>query len=155
MADPDMRETWPVFLAALDAGDEHEIRTAFGHQQRAFRTAVLALDVESLQSNIDPDYELHNHTDFFDWRDVYRGVEGMMEWAGQITDTAGDFELVVERIERSGDRVISLGEMHASGRLSQIEATFPWAQVWTLRDGRILRVEVYTDHGSALEALTT
>ena len=153
MAQPDIRETWPEFLAALDGGDEDEIRAAFGRQQHAFRAAVLALDVESLRSNIDPAYELHNHSDFFDWRDVYRGVEGMMEWAGQITDTAGDFELVVERIERSGDRLVTLGEMHASGRTSQIEATFPWAQVWTLRGDRILRVEVYTDHERALEAL--
>jgi ketosteroid isomerase-like protein len=153
MAEPDMRQTWRAFLAALDSGDQEALMSAFDQQQRAFAAAVLALDVEMLNSNIDPAYELHNHSDFFDWRDVYHGVEGMMEWAGQITDTAGDFELVVERIEHSGDRLITLGEMHASGRLSQIEATFPWAQVWTLRGDKILRVEVYTDHERALEAL--
>ncbi len=153
MSDPDIRESWPAFLAALDGGDEGEIAAAFDRQQRAFSAAVLALDVEALQSNIDAAFELHNHSDFFDWRDVYHGVEGMMEWAGQISDTAGEFDFAIERFERADDRLVTLGEMRASGRASQIEARFPWAQLWTLRGGRILRVDVYTDHERALEAL--
>jgi hypothetical protein len=43
--------------------------------------------------------------------------------------------------------------MRASGRTSQIQAEFPWAQVWTLRGDKILRVDVYTDHDRALAAL--
>jgi len=153
MSDPDLRETWPAFLAALDGGDEDELIIAADRQQRAFSAAVLTLDVESLASNIDPAYELHNHSDFFDWRDVYRGIDGMMEWAGQINDTAGEFEFSMERIQRSGDRLVTLGQMRASGRTSQIQAEFPWAQVWTLRGDKILRVDVYTDHDRALDAL--
>jgi hypothetical protein len=148
----DIRETWPAFLAALETGDEQATLAAFDDQQRAFATAVLALDAEALASNIDPAYELHNHTAFFDWRDVYRGIDGMMEWAGQINDTAGDFEFVVDRIERFGDRLVTLGQMRASGRTSQIAAELPWAQVWTLRDRTILRVDVFTEHDRALAA---
>lgn len=125
---------------------------AFDDQQRAFAAAVLALDVETLTSNIDPSYELHNHSDFFGWRDVYRGIDGMTEWAREINDTAGGFEFVIERIERSGDRLITLGLMRASGRASQLEAEFPWAQVWTLRGESILRVDIFTDHERALAA---
>jgi hypothetical protein len=75
-----------------------------------------------------------------------------MEWAGQINDAAGEFEFVVERIERSGDRLVTLGQMRASGRTSQIAAEFPWAQVWTLRHQAILRLELFSEHGLALAA---
>jgi ketosteroid isomerase-like protein len=154
MSAPDLRETWPALLAALRDGDDAAIEAAFEDQQRAFAAAVLALDAEALTSNLDPAYELHNHGElFFDWRDVYRGRDGVMEWARQIADTAGEFTFSLERIERSGERFATLGQMHASGRTSAIETTFPWAQIWTLRGDRILRIDVYTDHGRALEAL--
>ena len=152
MSELDLRETWPAFLAALETGDQEAMLAAFDDQQRAFAAAVLALDAEALASNIDPAYELHNHTAFFDWRDIYHGIDGMMEWAGQINDAAGEFEFVVERIERSGDRLVTLGRMRASGRTSQIAAEFPWAQVWTLRDQTILRVDVFSEHDRALAA---
>ncbi len=151
MSELDLRETWPAFLAALETGDQEAMLAAFDDQQRAFAAAVLALDAEALASNIDPAYELHNHTAFVDWRDVYRGIDGMMEWAGQINDTAGEFEFVVERIERSGDRLVTLSP-RATGRTSQIAAEFPWAQVWTLRDQAILRVDVFSEHDRALAA---
>jgi len=152
MSELGIRETWPAFLAALETGDERATLAAFDDHQRAFATAVLALDAEALASNIDPAYELHNHTAFVDWRDVYRGIDGMMEWAGQINDTAGEFAFVVERVERFGDRLVTLGQMRASGRTSQIAAESPWAQVWTLRDRAILRVDVFTEHDRALSA---
>jgi SnoaL-like domain len=152
MTEPDMRQTWPAFLAALDSGDQEALMSAFDDQQRAFAAAVLALDVEALDSNIDPAYELHNHSDFFGWRDVYRGIDGMVAWAGEINDTVGEFDFEIERIERFGDRLVTLGRMRASGRASQIQAEFAWAQVWTLRGENILRIDVFTDHERALAA---
>jgi ketosteroid isomerase-like protein len=154
MPDHDLRATWPAVLAALRDGDEAAIVAALDAQQKAFSAAVVALDIEALTSNIDPAYELHNHADlFFDWRDVYRGDDGMMDWARQIADTAGAFNFSIERVARAGDRFATLGRMHASGRTSEIGADFPWAQVWTLRGDRILRIDVYTDHERALAEL--
>ena len=130
MPDPDIRETWPAFLAALDGGDEDEIRAAFDRQQRAFRAAVLALDVESLRAT-STRYELHNHSDFFDWRDVYRGVDGMTEWAAR-SPTPPVSSSSSWSASSAPATAWSRSGRCARRRASQIE-TVPWAQIWTLR----------------------
>src|SRR5262249_15626156 len=149
MSELDIRRTWQAFLAAVQAGDHDAILAAFDDQQKAFASAVLTLDADALTSNIDPGFELHNHSEFFDWREVYHGADGVVAWAREINDTAGDFRFVAERVEWSGQRLVTLGRMRASGRSSQIATEFPWAQVWTLRGGKILRVDMYTDHERA------
>src|SRR5436305_9428159 len=106
-----MRRTWPAFLAALDSGDASAIAPAFDDQQRAFAAAVLALDADVLTSNLAHGFELHNQSDFFDWRDVYRGPAGMLDWATDIAASAGAFRFAAERIQRAGNRCIVLGRM--------------------------------------------
>ena len=137
MSELDLRETWPAFLAALETGDEKAMLAAFDDQQRAFAAAVLALDAEALASNIDPAYELHNHTAFFDWPDQRRRRR--------------------IRVRRRADRAVRRppGHARADARVRAHVpdcAEFPWAQVWTLRDQAILRVDVFSEHDRALAA---
>lgn len=51
-----------------------------------------------------------------------------------------------------GERVVVLGEIIGRGRLSGLPFRSPFGHVWTLRDGRIAKLEGYLDHEVALAA---
>jgi ketosteroid isomerase-like protein len=53
----------------------------------------------------------------------------------------------------AGDKVVVFQRMHARGKASGAEARFgDYAQVWTLRDGRVIRMTFYADRDEALRA---
>ena len=48
--------------------------------------------------------------------------------------------------------MISLATRHARGRASRIDVEMPVMLVWTLRDGKVVRVVWFLDRDEALEA---
>ena len=52
-----------------------------------------------------------------------------------------------------GDRVVSLGVYSGTSKATGKSMTAPFAHVWTLRDGRIVRFDMYTDTAKVLEAM--
>jgi uncharacterized protein len=76
---------------------------------------------------------------------VYRGFDELAKfdaaWA-EIWDTV-DIE-ALEYIE-VGDRVISVVRQQGRGKLSGVAVEQTFAQLWTLRDGKIVRVDLYPD----------
>jgi ketosteroid isomerase-like protein len=78
--------------------------------------------------------------------DQYRQVlEGFFEALSQMTAE-------VEEIFDAEDRVVVFVRWQARGTASGAELEMRPAQVFTLRDGRITRQEVYLDREQALEA---
>jgi ketosteroid isomerase-like protein len=61
---------------------------------------------------------------------------------------------VEELVDAGGDRVVALVRYSGRGRESGIEISgvATDAQVWTVRDGKALRVELYGGTAEALEA---
>jgi ketosteroid isomerase-like protein len=58
----------------------------------------------------------------------------------------------LEFIER-GDRVVVTVRHRGRGKLSHADVVQHFAMVWTLRDGRAVRVDIYPDREEALEAV--
>jgi uncharacterized protein len=52
-----------------------------------------------------------------------------------------------------GDRVVSLGEYSGTFKATGKSMTAPFSHVWTVRDGRIARFDMYTDTAKVIEAL--
>lgn len=67
------------------------------------------------------------------------------DWAG-FSAKAHDF--IVE-----GDRVVSLGVYSGSFKRTGRSMTAPFAHIWTVRDSRIAKFDMYTDTAQILEAL--
>jgi len=65
----------------------------------------------------------------------------------------GEFRQDVERIVESGDRVALLLHSFAVGKGSGVEVEGRYAHVWTMRDGRGIRVDTYDDVTAALESI--
>jgi ketosteroid isomerase-like protein len=118
---------------------------------RKFVDAFNRRDVESMAGHYEPDVELH------EWptapgAGVYRGVDGVR------SALAGWFEAwewmrveIVELVD-AGDRVLVTLDQRAKGRGSEIEVEIRSFNVYTFRDGKVLRMQLFTEREPALEA---
>jgi ketosteroid isomerase-like protein len=57
-----------------------------------------------------------------------------------------------ERFIDAGARVLVLSQFHARGR-DGLEVNLQLANLWTVRYGRIVRMDAFADHESGLEAV--
>jgi ketosteroid isomerase-like protein len=63
-----------------------------------------------------------------------------------------DYELLPEEFEPTGDRVVVAVRMRARGRASGIPVDARFYDVYTLRNGKISRMDQFTRRSEALEA---
>jgi ketosteroid isomerase-like protein len=85
---------------------------------------------------------------------VYRGHDGVRQF---IRAWIAPFESYYARPEEfidAGDDVVVRLRQGGRGKQSGVEVEMPpYWQVYRLRDGRAVRIEVYSDHAEALEAV--
>ena len=98
---------------------------------------------------IDPDIEIHD----FDLPDagVYRGQEGLARYLAQWEEAWEEWDWTIEEILESGDRVVVLFEIRARSE-SGPQTSRRNGTVLTLRDGKIVRFEYYTEQDEARRA---
>src|ERR1700758_1779858 len=85
---------------------------------------------------------------------VYRGIAGLRRLNDEIRDVWEEWRVVPEQFIDAGDRVVVLETIHARGRGSGLKLeTRPSATIWTVRDGRVVRVEIGLNRDEALKAV--
>jgi ketosteroid isomerase-like protein len=85
---------------------------------------------------------------------TYHGRAEVVRRLEEFLEAWDDLAVTVEELVDAGDRVVALVRYSGRGRESGIEIAgmSTDAQVWTLRNGRALRVELYGGTAEALEA---
>jgi ketosteroid isomerase-like protein len=64
------------------------------------------------------------------------------------------WELEVESIHDAGDdKVVSILRQHGRSKATGLAVDMRFAQVWTLREGKQVRMQMYADPAEAFEAL--
>ena len=63
-----------------------------------------------------------------------------------------EWEVKLEEVIDAGDRIIGMSRQHGRGATSGVMAELELAQVSTLRDGLVVRIDNYVDRAKALEA---
>lgn len=73
----------------------------------------------------------------------------LVRWKGEWDD----YELVPEEFEDMGDRVVATVRLRGRGRGSGIQVDARFYDVFSLRDGKIVRMDQFTDRREAIEAV--
>jgi len=89
------------------------------------------------------------------WPDqqVYPGVEGAMRFNAEWAAAWDDWELEVEDYLDAGERVVVIVNQRGRSKATGVPVEMRFAQVWTLRDGQGIRMQMYASVEEALEAV--
>ena len=91
---------------------------------------------------------------FHDWPEsAYHGVAGVERFLTEWLEVWADYEMDVDDVIAAPDgRVVSLLRQRGRGRDSGLPMEMSLAQIATLRDGKVTRLENYEDPDEALRA---
>jgi ketosteroid isomerase-like protein len=85
---------------------------------------------------------------------VYRGHAGVREFWRAWAGTWDDFEFSIDKIvDAGGGEVVVRVNQAGTGRGSRVAVSFQFGQVWTVRDGTIVRHCAFPDFEQALAAV--
>jgi ketosteroid isomerase-like protein len=92
---------------------------------------------------------------FHGWpeQQIYEGVEGAETFLREWLAAWDDWELEVEAFHDAGNRVVALVRQRGRSKTAGMPVEMYFAQVWTLRDGKETRMEMYSDPQEALKAV--
>ncbi|MEO8595392.1 MAG: nuclear transport factor 2 family protein [Candidatus Solibacter sp.] len=108
----------------------------------AFKTA----DLPAILSCIAEGAQWHNQgPETVPYAGLYRGKEEIVRFFQTIAESTTGGEVVVDDYVAQGDRVIAFGRYRATVRSTGAPIDSPIAHDFTLRDGRIVRWEGYSD----------
>ena len=85
--------------------------------------------------------------------DEFRGRDALRGFLGDFLAEWREFHQEIENVVPAGDRIAVLIHLIAVGRGSGIEADTRYAHVWTMLDGKGIRVEGHRDQEAALRSL--
>jgi ketosteroid isomerase-like protein len=105
-----------------------------------------------LEEFIDPDFETTTPPEMTVEPATYRGHEGLRHYFDSFYEVMDEVRFEAEEFIDAGDRVVVPTRLVARGRDSGIEAVQQLVLVWTLRDGKALRVETFATRAEALAA---
>jgi ketosteroid isomerase-like protein len=74
--------------------------------------------------------------------------ESLARWKGEWDD----YEVLPEELADMGDHVIATVRLRGRGRGSGVEVDALFYDLYTLRDGKIVRMDQFTERSEALEA---
>ena len=89
------------------------------------------------------------------WPDqqIYPGVEGAMRFMAEWADAWDGWELEVEGYLDAGECVVVILNQRGRSKATGIPVDMRFAQVWTLRDGQAIRMQMYASPEEALESV--
>jgi ketosteroid isomerase-like protein len=119
------------------------------------RTALTALnrrDVEAYLSVVSPQIELINPASELEGPSI--GHDGIRRFFSEL-DTWADISFQVEDIAAVGERVLALFTLSGQGPMSGVAMSTKLAGVYEFADGRIRRVQIFTDRTHASEVART
>ncbi|MGZ5419555.1 MAG: nuclear transport factor 2 family protein [Solirubrobacterales bacterium] len=102
-------------------------------------------DRESMLESLDPEAELHSRLADLVHGGSYEGQAGFRQWFSDIDEQFADFRISFDEIrDVDPSRVFCSGAIDFRGRSSDL----PWEQeisvVFTVREGRLLTMDIYT-----------
>ena len=109
-----------------------------------FYAAVNARDREAIKALSAPDIVVATTVE------AYRGPEALLGWLDEGDDAFDDFTVELLEVEELGGHVMASMRQRGRGKASGAEVDRPFTHVWTLRDGRAIRLQSFADRDDAV-----
>jgi ketosteroid isomerase-like protein len=74
----------------------------------------------------------------------------VLEWLDEGEDAFDDFTVDLLEVEELGGHVLALLRQRGRGRASRAEVEHRFTHVWTLEDGRAVRMQSFADREDAV-----
>ena len=95
------------------------------------------------------------HPDFevtFPLQGTYRGVEGFKAAYRDWLQTWKAYRVEAERFIDAGEQVVVFSKWGGRTKTGEVEVYQHGADVWTIREGKVRKIDVYGERAAALEA---
>lgn len=108
-------------------------------------------DMHAMLALMGPDFEYLTSGLFPGIAPIYRGHQGWRDFWRDFREIWETLRIELDETRDAGDRVVALFTFHARGR-DGLEVRRRFGNVWTFRDGLVVRIHAYADWSEALEA---
>jgi ketosteroid isomerase-like protein len=112
------------------------------------------------RGNIRPRFDVYDPHMEWGWSDEFPGLDGVFEDHRdpnpRLRSWLGGWEhwrIEAEDYLELGDHVVVLTRYHGRGKGSGVEIHQPGAHVFELRDGKVVRLEIFADRERAIESV--
>jgi uncharacterized protein len=109
-------------------------------------------DMEVAFELFDPEIEWSEGTDVPEPQ-VYHGHDGVRRQQERFREAWESFSIEPEEFIEMGEQLVVIAKLVGRGKGSGVEVEARGAHVWTVRDGKAVRLEMYGDPAKALEAV--
>jgi len=100
-----------------------------------------------------PEFEIHDH-DAPDARAIYHGPDGWREWEAAFSEAFESYAFEPQEYIDAGDgKIVLVVRLSARGRGSGVPVERLDGLVWTVRDGKTVRLDYYSSPAEALQAV--
>jgi ketosteroid isomerase-like protein len=82
--------------------------------------------------------------------EAYRGAEALLEWLDEGDDAFDDFTVDLLEVEELAGHVVASMRQRGRGKASGAEVDHRFTHVWTLRDGRAIRLQSFAHRDDAV-----
>ena len=114
--------------------------------------ALASGGTEAFLRYIHPDFEATTPASLAAEPDTYRGHDGVRRYFESFSGAMEDIHFEGHRFDAVGDHVVVEMTLKARGRVTGIETGQPGFQVWKIRGGQAVRLEVFPTRAAALAA---
>jgi ketosteroid isomerase-like protein len=138
-----VRDTERVTERVTSNENVEVVRRVFG--------ALNSGDIDLIPTLTHPDFEVEVPPALSAEPDVYRGHDGVRRYWESFQDAMQEIHFEPQRFWVAGETVVVAMRITAKGRRTAIAVEQQTAGVWTIREGKALRAQVYASASEALE----
>jgi len=118
---------------------------------RTFVQAFQRDDLDAVAETLDSQVELAEWPDGPEAR-IYHGRDGVREAVANWRESWERMEVEIAELTEVGDRVLVTLDQRFTGKESGLEMAITSTNVFTVRDSRISRIQLFTNRDAALAA---
>jgi ketosteroid isomerase-like protein len=79
-------------------------------------------------------------------------MEGADSFLAEWRSTWDDWRVETQALHDAGDKVVAIVYQRGRSKVTGMQVEMAFAMVWTLRNGKEIRMEMYSDTAEALKA---